>query len=407
MNNLLILLSRLFSAYPPLLWVRLFGETLTSLSSTMIAPFLVLYVSENIGGSITLTMLVIGLQPFTEILLTLLAGGVTDRFRRKSLMLVSLLLQGIAMLGMAWADSMIGFAILYVVNGAGRSLFIPVSRAHLADTIPPGQMAGAFALLNTASSIGAALGPLVGVMIYQYDPSLAFLFTAISLLVYAAAVWWKIPQTALPMHPDEESTKTRAGVSLQTYRPALAIMFLCMPISLFYAQTETNLQLHLKNTLPEYLQTLALLAAVKGSFLLLFEFWLVKWTQHLPERLLISGSYLCLFAVALGYAFLDSVPALIALQLIFVIGESVGLTHLLSFVSRIAPASMRGRYFAITGTHWDISRTSGPYLGSLILIHYGGTWLFVSVAAILLAGAGAMHHYLRGKEKAFPIEQEG
>ncbi|MCO6723027.1 hypothetical protein KQH22_31285, partial [Streptomyces sp. Vc714c-19] len=61
-------------------------------------------------------------------------------------------------------------------------------------------------------------------------------------------------------------------------------MTLSLPISLFYAQTETNLQLHLKHTLPDYLHALALLIAVKGVLLILFEFLLVKWTQHLPAR---------------------------------------------------------------------------------------------------------------------------
>lgn len=400
-------LRRVFAAYPTLLWVRLFGETLTSLSSAMIAPFLVLYLSENIGGSVTMTMLVIGLQPFSEILLTLFAGGITDRYRRKTIMLLALFLQGLAMLGMAWADSILGFAILYIINGAGRSLFIPVSRAHLADTISSTQMAGAFALLNTSSSIGAALGPLVGVIIYKYDPAMAFLFTAISLLIYAFAVWWKIPQTPLPEAPVEEAADVRSRGSWHVYRPALAIMMLSLPISLFYAQTETNLQLHLKYTLPDYLQTLALLIAVKGGMLLLFEYLLVKWTQHLSARLLISGSYICFLIVSLGYAFIDNVPVLLALQVLLVIGESIGLTQLMAFVTRISPVTMRGRYFAITGTHWDISRMCGPYLGSLVLLHYGGTLLFTIVAGILLIGAGFIYVYLSNNEKASPLEQEG
>ncbi|WP_429844063.1 MDR family MFS transporter [Brevibacillus sp. FIR094] len=400
-------LRRFFAAYPTLLWVRLFGETLTSLSSAMIAPFLVLYLSENIGGSVTMTMLVIGLQPFSEILLTLFAGGITDRYRRKTIMLLALFLQGFAMLGMAWADSMVGFAILYIINGAGRSLFIPASRAHLADTISSAQMAGAFALLNTSSSIGAALGPLVGVIIYKYNPAMAFLFTAISLLIYALAVWWKIPQTPLPEVPVEEAADVRSRGSWQIYRPALAIMMLSLPISLFYAQTETNLQLHLKYTLPDYLQTLALLIAVKGGLLLLFEYLLVKWTQHLPARLLISGSYICFLIVSLGYAFIDNVPVLLALQVLLVIGESIGLTQLMAFVTRISPVTMRGRYFAITGTHWDISRMCGPYVGSLVLLHYGGTVLFTIVAGILLIGAAFMYVYLSNNEKASPLEQEG
>lgn len=400
-------LTRLVSSYPPLVWVRLFGETLTTLASSMIAPFLVLYLSEHISSSVTLTMLVIGLQPFTEILLTIFAGGITDRFSRKAIMTSSLLLQGFAMLGMAFVDAMTGFALLYVLNGAGRALFIPASRALFADTIPADKMPSAFALLNTATSIGAATGPLVGVLIYQRDPALAFLLTACSLLAYAIAVWRKIPRTDIIHTYAQESADEQPAAGLGAYRPALALMVLCLPISLFYAQTETNLQLHFKNTLPNYVETLALLMSVKGGLLIALEFLLVKWTQHLSARRLITGSYLCFFLVAIGYAFVDNVPALIALQIFLVLGESIGLTQLLTMVSRIAPSSMRGRYFAITGTHWDISRTCGPYVGSLVLIHFGGAWLFSITAALLLIGAWSMNRYLLQKEKALPLEREG
>lgn len=101
---------------------------------------------------------------------------------------------------------------------------------------------------------------------------------------------------------------------------------------------------------------------------------------------------------------------LIALQLLLVAGESIGLTHLLSYVSRISPVSMRGRFFAITGTHWDISRMAGPYFGSLIMVQFSGAVLFSLTALLLVIGAWLMHHYLRVQEQkktAFPFKREG
>ncbi|REK61687.1 MAG: MFS transporter [Brevibacillus sp.] len=405
--------TSLFTRYPTTVWVRLFGELVTQLSLSMITPFLILYLNEQAGSSVPLTMLVIGLQPASEIALTLIAGGVTDRYGRKSVMLVALGLQALAMLGMAFAHSLAAFAILYMINGAGRSLFIPAARALLADTVPHKLQSEAFALLNTASYIGAAAGPLVGVLIYQSDPSLAFQLTAFSLVLYAACVWWKIPASA-----PEESSSARtpspafagdlpAPAARHTIRPALHLMLLAMPISLFYAQTETNLQLHLKNTFTDYLELLAMLASTKAAASIFLEFWLVKWTQRVSPRILITGSYVCFAAVSAAYAQSDSAAVLLAIQLVLILGESVGLNHLLTLVARIAPPSMRGRYFAITGLHWDISRAAGPYLGSLVLIHFGGAWLFGASAVLLLIGALAQYLYLQRMEKASPSLREG
>lgn len=402
-----------FSRYPTTVWVRLFGELVTELSLSMIAPFLVLYLNEQMGSSVPLTMLVIGLQPASEIALTLAAGGVTDRYGRKSVMLVALGLQALAMLGMAFAHSLAAFAILYMVNGAGRSLFIPAARALLADTVPHRLQSEAFALLNTASYIGAAAGPLVGVLVYQSAPGLAFLLTAFSLALYAACVWWKIPASApeassLARTPSLASDgDLRAPGALHAFRPALRLMLLAMPISLFYAQTETNLQLHLKNTFADYVELLAMLAATKAAASILLEFWLVKWTQHVSPRILIAGSYVCFAVVSVAYAHSDSAAVLLAMQLVFILGESVGLNHLLTLVARIAPPSMRGRYFAITGLHWDISRAVGPYLGSLVLLHFGGAFLFGATAVLLLVGALAQYLFMQRMEKASPSLREG
>jgi MFS family permease len=388
--------------YPSILWIRLLGELLTCLTGSMITPFLVLYLHEKLGGHVILIMLVIGLQPLTEIVMTLIAGGVTDRFGRKPVMLVALALQAAAMLGMAFAGSLAAFACMYVMNGAGGALFTPAGRAQLADSIGENQRAEAFALLSTAGYIGAAVGPLFGVFLYRYDPSLAFACAALSLGLYGCAIWKTVPETApsqtngeteLWNEPEERPFPFRFA----PYRGILTLMVLALPISLFYSQTESNLQLHLKSSFSDYVPLLAWIAATKGVLAILLEFWLVRRTQHLPADRLVVFGYLCFAAVSMGYAFFDSVLLLLALQLIFVLGESIGLTQLLTLVSLQAPAAMRGRYFSLFGMHWDISRTLGPSLGSLVLLNFGGEVLFVLTGLLLLAGAYAQHRFLAGK----------
>ncbi|USG67302.1 MFS transporter [Brevibacillus ruminantium] len=404
-------LTHLFSRYPVILWVRLFGEWLSEMSRSMITPFLILYLHEKIGGSVPLVMLVIGLQPASDILFTLIAGGVTDRYGRKPVMLIALIIQALSMLGMALAGSLFAFAFLYILNGIGRSMFIPASRAVLADSMSSRQLSEAFALLSTATYIGASIGPLIGVMIYQTAPGLAFLFTALSLLLYAAVIWWKVPETNKPQPLETESTPANEQhfslATLGRHRAVLSMLVLALPISLFYAQSETNLQLHLKEGFANYLEVLAWLALVKSIAAILFEYGLVRITSHLNPRHLIVFSYLCFALVSWVYGNATSIALLLGMQLVLVMGESIGLNHMLTLVSRIAPATMRGRYFAIYGLHWDISRTLGPLAGSMILLHFNGTILFSGVAVLLLIGALAQHLFLGRIEKASPAIREG
>jgi MFS family permease len=110
-----------FNRYPTTVWVRLFGELLTRLTSSMVTPFLILYLHDKLGGSVLLPMAVVGLQPLSDIVTTLLAGGLTDRIGRKPVIIGALALQMLAMAGMILANTAWLFALLYICNkGLGR-----------------------------------------------------------------------------------------------------------------------------------------------------------------------------------------------------------------------------------------------------------------------------------------------
>ena len=391
---------KLFHRYDRTIWVRLFGELLTGLTSNMIAPFLVLYLHEKIGGSVLLTMLVIGLQPLTDFVVTLVAGGAADRLGRKPVLIGSLALQSLAMFGLMLADSLWMFALLYVLNGVGRSFYIPAARAQIADATAEAERAEVFALLSTVGYVGVTLGPLLGVLLYRAEPGLAFGLVALALLAYLLAVWWKVPET-VPTETaaavEVSAPKISPGLkgSFMEYKTVLAMMICTLPISLFYSQAETNFQLHLNATFPDALNLIAWLATAKGVMVIALQMWIVKRTERFASHRLILFAYVCYAAAAVGYGFAPTFALLLVAQFFLTIGESIGLTHLLKTVSLIAPADKRGRYFSLFGLHWDISRTLGPLLGGLVFVTYGGGALFGGLAVVLLLGGMAQYGRMR------------
>lgn len=163
-------------------------------------------------------------------------------------------------------------------------------------------------------------------------------------------------------------------------------MVLTLPISFLYAQTETNYRIYIQEIFPNYLFILTTIASTKAIMTILLEIGLVKWTEHFSMKIIVLISYICYTIAAIGYGYSTSLEALIVTQLILTIGESVGLSHFLRFVSQLAPDNMRGRYFSMYGIHWDISRSIGPFLGGTVLLHYGGNILFCLSALLLVLG---------------------
>ncbi|MED3384084.1 MFS transporter [Bacillus subtilis] len=368
------------SRYTAPVRLRFFGELLTSLTGAMMGPFMVLYLHEQLNGSIMMPMLIISLQPFADIFLTLAAGKAADRLGRRTAILTALLLQSAAMTGFVFAEHAYVFAILYVMNGIGRSLYIPASRAQIAESTPESRRSEVFAVINAIYSAGLTAGPLVGMLLYNHNPVWIFALDAAALFIYFLIAALKLPETK-PLHP---AVTPKMSASFMIYRPVLLLLLLSLPISMLYAQTETTYRLFSKNMFSDYLSILTIYSAAKALFSCVLQVPLVKGTEKLSMKTILFITYICYSLAAAGFACSTSLTMLLVTAAVMTVGESIGLTHIQTFISKLAPPHLLGRFYAVYGLHWDISRSIGPLAGGLILTSFGGEVIFYALAVCLL-----------------------
>ncbi|SDW26472.1 Major Facilitator Superfamily protein [Marininema mesophilum] len=391
-NQFLALAGR----YPITIWVRLLGELLTCLTSSMIAPFLAIYLNEKMGNSVLTTMIIIGLQPLADIICTLLGGGLTDRFGRKPIMVFSLTFQLLAMLGYIIATDVWEIAIITILNGVGRSFYIPAAKAQIADAIDNEHRAEVFGLFSTISYIGSAVGPLCS-FLFMKDLSLLFLLSACSIFIYLILFCWKVHESAPLITIRQESKLTpfskepSSPMSFEQLKILLTYIILSLPISFFYAQTETNFPLFLKQSFQDYQAILSWLATSHALLVIIAQLWLIKRTNQKPMGKVILLSYLLYTVVALIYGFSATFVSLLCAQALLAVAESIGIVRLLTFVSLLAPPHLRGRYFAIYGMHWDLSRMLGPFLGALLIGESRMLLFFVAAILFIIGGLGQIH----------------
>lgn len=381
------MLNNLILRYNKPIIIRLCGELLTRTTESMLAIIMIIYVNKMLNGNIIITMLIFGLQPLSDIVFTLIAGGVTDKYGRKKIMLLGLLLQSVAIGNFVFAQSVFIFALLYVINGIGRSLYIPAQRAQIADLTKQKQQAEIFAILHTMAAIGSVIGPIIGAIFYQTHPEYLFIMQSITLLVYAVVVWTQLPETAPVLTtPKQKFEVSSPKQFLHKHYAVLGLMISTIPISFFYAQTETNYRIFAKDIFPDFVFMLAFISTCKAIMEIILQIFLVKWAERFSMTKIILISYTCFTIAAIGYGFSATILSLFFTLLFLVIGESIAFNHLLRFVSEIAPTDKRGLYFSIYGLHWDISRTCGPVLGAVLLSQLNGSMLFYICACFLIVG---------------------
>lgn len=119
--------------FHPLVWIILGGTIFTRIASFMAMPFLAIYLHNEIGASPLQIGLTIGIAPLISTFGGFFGGYLTDRFGRKSVILLTILIWKLVFFGFAIAHVIWIFIILNALNGLCRSFFEPSTQALMID----------------------------------------------------------------------------------------------------------------------------------------------------------------------------------------------------------------------------------------------------------------------------------
>ena len=118
------------------------------------------------------------------------AGWLSDRYGRRPMVLVGLLVSGVSTIALGWCDTVPLLVAASVVAGMGAGVLNPAQQAAVADVIGAHRAGGkVLATFQMASDSGAILGPVVvGLVVDRLGYRTGFLVSGVLLLV--AAVPW-------------------------------------------------------------------------------------------------------------------------------------------------------------------------------------------------------------------------
>ncbi|MDA7026029.1 MFS transporter [Bacillus sp. CLL-7-23] len=320
--------------YSTPVWICFFGEFLTGITGAMLSPFLLLYLQNTLGHNLLSVLVIVGIRPLTEIIVTLVAGGWTDRIGRRTVILTALGCQVVSACGFMMVENIWLLALFYTMNGVGAGLYTPTQRAQITDSTNSGMRAEVFAVIHVIERFGATIGPVIGLAVYSCHPVMIFIFQAFAFLLYWLAVYFKMPETYPSKYQKNFSSKK-------------SLFLFMLPISLLYSQLETNYR-YLEVLFDHFLVILTIFNVCHALLGMTLQIPLVKGSEKLEMKTVIMISYSCYAGSALGFAFSSSLVWLILSIFIFTCGESILLHHMQSFVSKLAPVHMRRRYFAFS-----------------------------------------------------------
>jgi MFS family permease len=354
------------AGYPRQFWLLFWGMLVNSSGSSVVWPFMTIYLRQRLGVPLTTIALLFTLNSLAGLASMSLTGPAVDRFGRKGAMVLSLSANCVFMLALARVDSFGSAAVLMVLKGFTDPLYRVGSDAMVADLIPPAWRVDAYALLRMISNLGVAIGPTVGGFVTSISYLLAFSIAAGAALCYSLLVGIFMRET-IPQWPAGERAKQVRGYGpVLRDRPFMAFCAIYTFAGMAYSLMMVLFPVYVKENFGVPESSYGFIMATNAAMVVLFQYGVTRLTQryyHLPVLAFGSLFYaLGVGSVAWGRGF----AAFLLSMVILTIGELIMIPTSTALTANLAPPDMRGRYMGVYGLTWAVAMGIGPVLGGTL-----------------------------------------
>lgn len=337
------------------------------------------------GDNQMLVGMALGAYGLTQAFLQMPFGMASDRFGRKRMIYIGLLLFALGSFVAALSTDIYGIIIGRSIQGAGA--VSAAVTALLADLTREEHRTKAMAVIGMTIGItfsaSLVMGPLLDHLI---GLSGIFALTGVMALLAMAVVKWAVPEPQVTQfHSDAETIpgKLRSVLSnpallrlnfgIFSLHAAQMAMFMLIP-GLLVQVGELPVSQHWKVYLP----------VVLVSFVLMVPF-IVYAEKKARLKPVFAGAIALMALVQAGWMEgVHSLTMLVTLLLLYFLAFNILEASLPSIVSKVAPADSKGTAMGVYNTTQSLGLFVGGALGGYLAHHYGATAVFAFATGIML-----------------------
>jgi DHA1 family tetracycline resistance protein-like MFS transporter len=367
-----------------------------------VQPFL----AQSLGASAVTVTWLGAIYSVMQFICSPMWGGLSDRFGRRPVLLVSLAVTALGHTCFGLAATLPFLFAARALAGTGAAN-ISTAQAVIADISPSNSRGSAMAILGAAFGLGFVLGPALGGFLGGISPSLpAFTaagLCALNLLMVAA----KLPETrrrnteAKSMHGSILAFRQLPGPLQMTIvttfitTAAFAIMEHSLGLLIGTLWVDQNSELYFAQALKltsNYLVVVGITGVFVQGFLVRKLLARTHESKVIPTSLgLLSISLLSIPLLGLTGSF----PLFLLSGVLLALGSGLYNPSAISLVSKLSPESSQGLALAINQSGSSLGRIVGPFCaGWLFATHYGlpfatGSFLILIGLGVFVFGVGS------------------
>ena len=366
--------------YPRDFWVLIGALFIDRVGGALIFPFLSLYITSKFHVGLTEVGAIFAVHSISSFVGNIVGGALTDKFGRRSMLIVGLIFSAGVSLGMGFIKEWELFYLLAFFTGFVSNFSGPAVQAMLADILPVEQRPDGFGLLRVTMNLAVTIGPAIGGILAGINYLLLFIIDCVVSVITAIIVYVALPETK-PKTPEgkkEESLFQSFGGYGKIFRDKLflAFLFLTTFTAIVYMQMNTTLSVYLRDIHGISPQGFGYIMSLNAAMVVVFQFWITRRVKKYHQLKVMAVGNL-LYAVGFAmYGFTNTYWQFLATMVVITIGEMVIAPIVQTLIANIAPEDMRGRYMAAYHLGWGIAASVGPLTAGVIMDNYNPDWVW-------------------------------
>lgn len=366
------------STLPRQIWILALGRLLSEIGSGFTIFYAPIFFVQQVGLSATSVGFALGSASISGVAGRLLSGNYADRWGRKPVLLLAMVVLAIACFIFAATQDFTTLVVGCLVQGLGLGLYWPANEAIVADLSVGEERRFAYAITRLADNVGMGLGIIVGGLLISSTGAYRTLFIidGISFCCFFLIIAVGIEES---LQAAKKTVRFISGYTTALHdRRLLVYVIVNIILTVYIAQTQTTLPLYFSGFVPQANApgfTPQLISTLFTGHLLLTiacQLPMLKLLQQLsPARsLMISGGFW-----ALGFAGIAMTgmshsyqPLWASLGLgLFALAIVAYTPTASALIADLAPSSLRGVYTSINSLCWAAGYAIGPPLGGWAL----------------------------------------
>ncbi|MEZ5009668.1 MAG: MFS transporter [Chitinophagales bacterium] len=376
-----------FSGLRKQVWFLAF-VTFVNRAGTMVIPFLVLYLSEDLDFTKPQVGWILTSFGLGSLIGSWLGGKLTDKIGYYPIMFVSLFTTGVGFIFLQYFRSFESFFIGIFLIMVVADTFRPANFTAITVYSKPENRTRSITLIRLAINLGFSFGPAAGgFIIVTLGYGGLFWIDGITCILGALLILILLkPKEIKQKAADKLALAAERVKSLPAHRDHVYMLFLLVLflIGVVFMQLFSSLPLYYREEHLLSESTIGWLMALNGLLIFFFEMPLVSFFEGRKTRKLTILQY---SIVLLGLSYLvlifDAWLAVIVIGVLLItIGEMLAFPFANAYAMNWAPNGRSGEYLGMFTMTFSLAHIVGPNMGVQVADRFGYDACWILMAAI-------------------------